>query len=130
MSPVLNTLPWTNLYQVTNLRILVRVFFWLTINENYILFAGTPKFLQDMNSQLFLFSNTSASGRIETSWYISYKYNTSQKGLFHYNSPSNKSCAWRSVAQWIVFAKNTKTGKRSSSVFKDANFKILQLLPG
>lgn len=32
-----------------------------TINEKYILFAGTSKFLQDMNLQLFYFSNTTAS---------------------------------------------------------------------
>lgn len=37
------------------------VFFFQTINEKYILFAGTSTFLQDMNLQLFNFSNTTAS---------------------------------------------------------------------
>lgn len=43
------------------------VFFRLIINESYILFVDTSKFLQDMNLQPFRLSNTSASGRIERS---------------------------------------------------------------
>lgn len=78
-------------------------------------------FLQDMNLQPFHLSNTSASGRIETYIFL-INLTPVRKAYFITIILPIKAVHKDQLPNELHLLKNTKTGKRSCSVSKNAYF--------